>query len=178
MIPTRRDEEVGPELSPSAHKTVAYNAPRKFGHRPRYNERICVPNRASVGDSVGTFKAIKDFVENAPNLVGILAGVVVIVISAAILFSTIDLSYYYACSTASEAVIAARPDHWAADFKICSVYWNLPGENGEMAGATVSGEFVGPNRAGIGFKHQPYRVFMTSNRGILKVRSVYIEDTP
>jgi hypothetical protein len=38
--------------------------------------------------------------------------------------------------------------HWAADFKSCSVNWNLKGENGEMAGVTVSGEFVGPNRAG------------------------------
>lgn len=165
-------------LSSFAGESVDSEASAGFGRRPRYNERIYVQNASASDSSVRLKHPLREFMEGYPNLVGILAGVVVIGISAAILFSTIDWSYYYACSTASEAVVAARPDHWAADFKSCSVNWNLSSENGETAGATVSGEFVGPNRAGIGFKHQPYRVFMTSNRGILKVRSVYIENTP
>ena len=164
---------------PSAYESSDYKGLAAFGSRPRYNKRIYLAN-ASARDNVVRFKnTLRDFVEGAPNLIGILAGVVVIGISAAILFSTINWSNFYACDTASEAVVDARPHHWAANFKSCSVYWNLSGENGEMAGVTVSGEFVGPNQAGMAGKHQPYRVFMTRNQhGILKVHSVYIQDTP
>lgn len=165
-------------LSTSAHESVESEAPDGFGRRPRYNKRIYVPNASARDNAVRFKQTLRDFVEGAPNLVGILAGVVVIGIAAVILFCTINWRDFYACSTASDVVVAARPDHWAADFKSCSVYWNLTGENGEMPGITVSGEFVGPNRAGWAYKHQPYRVFMTSDHGILKVRSVYIEDTP
>lgn len=165
-------------MNRSAHKSEPNETSAGFGLRPRYNERIYVPSTSARDNALRLKKVFRDFVEGSPNSVGILAGVVVIGISAAILYWTINWSNFYACDTAREAVVDARPHNWAANFKSCSVYWNLTGENGEMAGVTVSGEFVGPNRAGRAYRHQPYRVFMTSNNGLLKVRSVYIEDIP
>lgn len=165
-------------MNRSAHKSEPNKTSAGFGLRPRYNERIYVLSASARDNARRLKKVFRDFVEGSPNLVGILAGVVVIGISAAILFNTINWSYYYACSTASEAVVAARPYHWAADFKSCSIYCNLLGENGDMAGVTVSGDFVGPNPRPWGSRNQRYRVFMTRNHGILKVRSVYIDEKP
>ena len=167
-------------LNGSAHEAATNKAPSGFGSRPRYNKRIYVPNASARDNAIRLKQTVIDFMEGYPNLIGILAGSFVIGTAAVILFFTINWKDLYACTIASDAVVAARPLNWAAHFGNCSVYWNLTGQDGGAPGVTVSGDFVGPHPGDFGNegRNQRYRVFMTYNHGFLKALSVYLSVRP